>query len=90
MAVCVGRGQPGGTAVRYRDHHLASGAETQSTPLSSQARAAVLSHMLVVEHYAIGLPTGSELRELMNRVLLQALYSPAWKTLLQRYVNVAE
>jgi ABC-type amino acid transport substrate-binding protein len=46
--------------------------------------------MLVVEHYAIGLPTGSELRELMNRALLPALYSPAWKTLLQRYVNGAE
>jgi polar amino acid transport system substrate-binding protein len=51
---------------------------------------AVLPHTLLVEDYAVVLPTGSELRELMNRALLQALYSPAWKTLLQRYVNVAE
>jgi polar amino acid transport system substrate-binding protein len=51
---------------------------------------AVLPHTLLIEDYAIVLPTGSELREPMNRALLQALYSPTWKTMLQRYVNVAE
>ena len=51
---------------------------------------AVLPHTLLVEDYAIVLPTGSELREPMNRALLQAIYSPAWKTALQRYVTVAE
>jgi polar amino acid transport system substrate-binding protein len=51
---------------------------------------AVLPHTLLVEDYAIVLPTGSELREPMNRALLQALYSHAWKTALQRYVNAAE
>jgi ABC-type amino acid transport substrate-binding protein len=45
---------------------------------------AVVPHTLLVEDYAIVLPTGSELREPMNRALLQALYSPAWKTALQR------
>jgi len=51
---------------------------------------ALLPHTLLVEDYAIVLPTGSELREPMNRALLQALYSPTWKTVLQRYVNVTE
>jgi polar amino acid transport system substrate-binding protein len=51
---------------------------------------AVLPHTLLVEDYAIVLPTGSELREPMNRALLQALCSPAWKTAPQRYINVAE
>ena len=50
----------------------------------------VLPHSLLAEDYAIVLPTGSELREPMNRALLQAIYSPAWKTALQRYVTVAE
>jgi polar amino acid transport system substrate-binding protein len=50
----------------------------------------VLPHTLLVEDYAIILPTGSELREPINRALLQAIYSPAWKTALQRYVTMAE
>jgi polar amino acid transport system substrate-binding protein len=51
---------------------------------------AVLPHTLLVEDYTSVLPTGSEPREPMNRALLQTIYSPAWKTALQRYVNVAE
>ena len=51
---------------------------------------AVLPHTLVVEDYAIVLPTGSALREPMNRALLQAIYSPVWKTTVQRYINVAD
>jgi polar amino acid transport system substrate-binding protein len=32
----------------------------------------------------------ARLREPINRALLQAIYSPAWKTTVQRYSNVAE
>jgi ABC-type amino acid transport substrate-binding protein len=51
---------------------------------------AVLPHTLLIEDYAIVLPTGSELREPINRALLQAIYSPVWKTTVQRYINVAD
>lgn len=51
---------------------------------------AVLPHTLIIEDYAIILPTGSELRESLNRALLQAVYSPAWKTTLQQYITAAE
>jgi polar amino acid transport system substrate-binding protein len=51
---------------------------------------AVLPHTLLIEDYAILLPTGSELREPINRALLHAIYGPAWKTALQRYITVAE
>jgi len=51
---------------------------------------AVLPHILLVEDYAIILPTDSALREPIDWALLQAIHSPAWKTALQRYVTVAD
>ena len=51
---------------------------------------AVILHTLIIEDYAIILPTGSELRESLNRALLQAVYSPAWETTLQQYITAAE
>jgi polar amino acid transport system substrate-binding protein len=50
----------------------------------------VLPQTLLVEDYPIVLPSGSPLREPINRALLQTIYSPAWKTAVQRYVDVAE
>ena len=44
----------------------------------------------LVEDYGIVLPTSRELRERINRALLQAIHSPAWKAAIQRYVTTAE
>jgi len=50
----------------------------------------VLPHTLVVEDYALLLPSGSPLREAINRAVLHTIYSAAWKATLQRYMAVGE
>jgi ABC-type amino acid transport substrate-binding protein len=39
------------------------------------------------QDYAIGLPAGSELREPINRILLEVLADPAWQQILNRYLG---
>jgi len=38
-------------------------------------------------HYALALPEGSPLREPLNRALLKALESPAWRAIQSRYLG---
>lgn len=39
------------------------------------------------QDYGIALPAGSELRELVNRDLLEYIYSESWRVLLERYLK---
>ena len=50
----------------------------------------VLPHMLVVEDYAMILPSGSPLRESINRAVLHIIYSAGWKATVQRYMATDE
>ena len=50
----------------------------------------VLPHTLVVEDYALLLPSGSPLREAINRAVLHTIYSAAWKATVQRYIEASE
>ena len=50
----------------------------------------VLPHTLVVEDYAMILPSGSPLRESINRAVLHILYSAGWKATVQRYMATDE
>jgi ABC-type amino acid transport substrate-binding protein len=47
----------------------------------------ILPRTLVRESYAIALPTGSPLREPLNRKLLEVLRSPEWQALRLQYVG---
>jgi ABC-type amino acid transport substrate-binding protein len=46
----------------------------------------ILPHTLVVEDYALLLPSGSPLRKALNRAVLHTVYSAGWKATLQRYM----
>ena len=50
----------------------------------------VLPHTLVVEDYAMILPSGSPLRESINRAVLHIIYSAGWKATVQRYMATDE
>jgi polar amino acid transport system substrate-binding protein len=50
----------------------------------------VLPHTLVVEDYAMILPSGSPLRESINRAVLHIIYSTGWKATVQRYMATDE
>ena len=50
----------------------------------------VLPHTLVVEDYALLLPSGSPLRVAINRAVLHTVYSAAWKATVQRYMAAGE
>jgi len=50
----------------------------------------VLPQTLLVEDYAIVLPSDSPLRESLNRALLQIVHSLVWKAAVQRYIDTAE
>jgi polar amino acid transport system substrate-binding protein len=50
----------------------------------------VLPQKLLVEDYAIVLPSDSPLRESLNRALLQIVHSLVWKAAVQRYIDTAE
>jgi len=48
----------------------------------------VLPEILQTQNYAIGLPTGSALREQINRVLLRRTAEDRWIQILQRYLGI--
>jgi polar amino acid transport system substrate-binding protein len=50
----------------------------------------VLPHTLAVRYYAIAVPTGSELKEPINRALLKIIQRPDWKDLVSRYVGATD
>ena len=50
----------------------------------------VLPQILVVEEYAMILPSGSPLREALNRAVLHTVHSASWKATLQRYIAADE
>jgi ABC-type amino acid transport substrate-binding protein len=50
----------------------------------------VLPQILVAEEYAILLPSGSPLREALNRAVLHTVYSAGWKATVQRYIAADE
>jgi len=47
----------------------------------------VLPQTFERQYYAIGLPQGSELRERINRVLVQRISQPEWQGILQKYLG---
>lgn len=47
----------------------------------------VLAHRLDEQNYGIGLPSGSPLREVVNRELLEVLSEPSWADLTRRYLG---
>jgi ABC-type amino acid transport substrate-binding protein len=48
----------------------------------------VLPEILQIQNYAIGLPTGSALREQINRVLLHRTSEDRWAQTLRRYLGI--
>jgi ABC-type amino acid transport substrate-binding protein len=54
---------------------------------TSGERLTVLPETFERQDYAIGLPEGSELREPVNRVLLEVIDRPAWQDTLERYLG---
>jgi hypothetical protein len=50
----------------------------------------VLPQTLLVEDYALVLPSSSPLREPLSRALLHLIHSPAWKATGQRYSEAGE
>jgi ABC-type amino acid transport substrate-binding protein len=54
---------------------------------TSGERLTVLPETFERQDYAIGLPEGSELREPVNRVLLEVIDRPAWQETLERYLG---
>jgi ABC-type amino acid transport substrate-binding protein len=54
--------------------------------VSNQAQFTVLSLHLDTELYALALREGSQLRESINRTLLQKIHEPAWKNLIAKYL----
>lgn len=51
------------------------------------SRLQLLPHTIQRQDYGIALPQGSELREPINRVLLETLRTPAWQEIQQRYLG---
>jgi len=47
----------------------------------------VLPQTFERQYYAFGLPQGSELRELINRILVQRISQPEWQVILQKYLG---
>lgn len=54
--------------------------------VSTQAQFTVLSLHLDTELYAFALREGSQLRESINRTLLQKIHEPAWNNLIAKYL----
>ena len=50
----------------------------------------ILPHTLSVREYAIALPTGSSIKEPINRALLKVIHSADWKDIVRRYVGAAD
>jgi len=48
----------------------------------------LLPEVLMVQNYAIGLPTGSALREPVNRALLRRTSEDRWDRTLQFYLGI--
>lgn len=50
----------------------------------------VLPQTLAVRDYAIALPTGSPIKEPINRALLKVVHRPEWRDVVQRYVGATD
>lgn len=53
----------------------------------TQNRLRVLPELIGTESYGFALPSASELREPLNRALLEELEDPAWEALVERYLG---